>query len=269
MPEASAEVVSAPIMHGNAGKSWAGLSKAGLRAVAIILLSILAGKAALAGDIFKTDEERDRFYRSLNIQNGPLRVSIPEASAEVDLPKGMFMVTGKDAQRAYHAMQGVEDTRIVAVLVTEDFIINFTYLPDGYFRMDDWSTFDPDVMMRKLRRDAKYFNEERKRTGMSDLTPAQWEVAPRLNRELALVYWATSFKDEGTEIINIDAYRLSRYGLLGMQFIATKEIFEENPGIIAIFENNLHFKAGARYEDYRAGDKVAEKSIAALLMSSE
>lgn len=256
-------------MYGNPGKDRAAPLKAGLRAVAIILLFVLVGKAASAGDIFKTDEERDRFYQSLDIQKGPLQVSIPEASAEFDLPKGMFMVTGKDAKRTYHAMQGVEDPRVVAILVTSDFIINFIYVPDGYFRIDDWSSFDPDAMMRKLRRDAKHFNEERKRAGMSELTPVQWEVSPRLNEKLALVYWATSFKDDGTEIINIDAYRLNRYGLVGMQFIATKEVFEENPGITAIFENNLRFNAGARYEDYRAGDKVAEQSAAILLMSSE
>ena len=238
------------------------------RAGLTVLLFVLAAHPVWADAVPKSAEERQRILSRLNWQQGPKRIAIPGAAATFDLPAGMSAVTGRDAERASLLVKGVENPDVCAVIVASNFTVYVTYRADGYIRMDDWSDVDPDALMREIVRSNRDTNQATKGLGMAEFSQEYWEISPQLNRDLAIAYWAVGFTYASQEQINIDAFRLGRYGVLRALIAMSKDDYEDNPTVVRLLENNIGYDRGARHEDHQAGDKIAPYGTVKMLMDA-
>jgi len=255
-------------VRGRLGVTCAVLPRAGLRVVTLVLLLLLAGQAARAADVPKSKEERLHALQALDWQRTPGRIAIPKTSATFDMPEGIWAVTGRDAERAHLLFQGVEKPGVCAVFAASNFTIYVIYKADGYIRMDDWSDVDPDALMREIVRSNRDTNQATKGLGMAEFSQEYWEISPQLNRDLAIAYWAVGFTYASQQQINIDAFRLGRYGVLRALIAMSKDDYEDNPAVVRLLENNIGYDRGARHEDHQAGDKIAPYGTVKMLMDA-
>ena len=166
------------------------------------------------------------------------------------------------------AEQGVLLCRGMAATDSSYWFVVFEYNASGLVRDDDKSKLDQAALLRTIQRGTEAGNDERRRRGWGEIEVIGWQQAPYYDSLTHNLTWATRLRDKGSageETINHSVRLLGRGGVMNADLVADPSQAETAVAAFDSILTDYAFIPGQRYSEWRAGDKVAEYGLTALI----
>lgn len=203
--------------------------------------------------------------KKLDWKIGPSRGDISTV-ASIDVPQDSAFL-GSPASRRFLELNGNlgRDGNYIFAPSTLSWFAVFRFDPSGYVKDDE--TLDPNELLSILKKSNASGNEERKQRGLRTLTLDGWYVEPHYDVQTKRLEWATRLREEtGGITVNYTVRLLGRTGVMNAILVSSPNKLD---GDIKAFKASLAhftFNQGQSYSEFRAGDKVAEYGLAALIV---
>jgi len=141
----------------------------------------------------------------------------------------------------------------------------FNFDPSGYVKDDE--TLDPDELLSILKKNNVSGNEERERRGLQKLVLEGWYVVPHYDIQTKRLEWATKLREQSGDVtVNYTIRLLGRTGVMNAILVSSPGSLDNDIRAFKASLANFTFNSGQRYSEFRAGDKVAEYGLAALIV---
>lgn len=202
----------------------------------------------------------------LNWQAGPA-VGQLGALAEIKVPEGYVFLDGNDTRRFMEMNQNpINNTELGTLAPAEDdWFVVFEFDRSGYIKDDEGASLDADAILAAIKEGNKHGNEERRRRGWATMEIVGWEHPPRYNQQTKNLQWAVRATSQGHPVVNFNTRLLGREGVMKATLVANPN---ELAAILPAYQKLLDgygYKPGHKYAEFRAGDKVAEYGLTALV----
>jgi len=130
---------------------------------------------------------------------------------------------------------------------------------------EDRDELDADDLLGSLRESNEAGNEMRRKRGWSTMDLVGWQTPPHYDAATQNLEWGLLFHSAGGQVVNYDVRLLGRHGVMQVSLVASPEAMAAAlPEFRQMLAGHV-FNEGERYAEYRAGDKVAEYGLAALV----
>ncbi|MGA9520990.1 MAG: DUF2167 domain-containing protein [Myxococcaceae bacterium] len=203
----------------------------------------------------------------LGFKPGPMKAKVgPQADMEV--PEGFLYTDASGSKTFLEATRNIPSGREVATLFHEKdgFFIIFEFNPVGYVKDDDKDELDADAMLESLREGQREANKILERRGDSTLTVAGWHTTPHYDEASHNLEWGTLLHaSDGNSSVNYNVRLLGRRGIMEAALVADPEQMGAALPELRNVLTRFAFNQGEDYASFRAGDKVAEYGLAALV----
>ncbi|GLQ99447.1 DUF2167 domain-containing protein [Dyella mobilis] len=141
----------------------------------------------------------------------------------------------------------------------------FSYEDIGYVKDDE--KLDPDAILQSYREGTEKGNEERRARGWSELNVLGWKAKPEYDTQIKSLAWSILLQDQKTQtdVVNYNTRLLGRHGVMDVVMVTEPSRLATS---IDDFKSTLpgfQYAQGESYAEYRAGDRVAEYGLAALI----
>lgn len=200
-------------------------------------------------------------------QMGPTKVQLG-SEATLDVPAGYAFLNPDGTRRLdliMHNPSGTTDTYTFAP-DSMDWVAYFNY--DGVGYVKDNEKLDADDLLKSVKEGTEQSNEERRKNGWDTLTLMGWKTKPQYDTTFKSLTW--SFVARGdksqSDVVNYNARLLGRSGVMSAVLVADPAQLDT---AIGEFKGAIHgfaFNSGQSYTDFRAGDRVAEYGLGALIV---
>lgn len=188
--------------------------------------------------------------------------------AQVAIPQGWRFTGPQGTRDLLKLFDNMPGTRELGMLTTEGLgpWVIFQFDDCGYVKDDEKDSLDADELLKSHQEGQEAANEERKRLGMGALHVVGWAVPPRFNDQTKNLEWALRIAGEGGgETINYNTRLLGRHGVMEVELVCDPEemqsLLPQYQSIMSAFQ----YTQGNSYAEYRAGDKMAEYGLTALI----
>jgi uncharacterized membrane-anchored protein len=235
--------------------------KRNLVLVILGLLAIPLMAVAQSGD----DADVARQMQSLAWQRGPTDGSIG-GIATIKVAEGMAFLDGPNTRR-FLELNGnpPRDNRYALIGPDGTWFAIFFFEDSGYVKDDE--KLDPAELLKSLQEADKPANEERKRLGLRPLHTDGWIVAPHYDTATKRLEWGMRLRgDDGHLLVNYTIRLLGRRGVMHAILVSDPESLDREIAEFKTVLTGYDFSSGQRYAEFRAGDKVAEYGLAALVL---
>ena len=239
------------------------LARPVLAAAAVLVMLGLAWPAASQAPS-ERDSVREQM-RSLAWQRGPADAQIGKI-ATLKLVAGQAFLDGPNTRR-FLELNGnpPRDNHYTLVGGDGHWFAVFYFENSGYVKDDE--KLDAAALLKSLQEGDEPSNKERKRLGMSPLYTVGWHVPPHYDGATKRLEWGMRLRTESNDaIVNYTIRLLGRRGIVHATLVSDPEHLDRD---IAEFKTALGgyaFVPGETYAEFRAGDKVAEYGLAALVL---
>ena len=201
--------------------------------------------------------------RALNWQRGPVAGRLGGVAA-LEVAEGQAFLDGPSTRRLLE-LTGNPPRDDRYALVADQWFAIFFFEDSGYVRDDE--TLDADALLQSLRESDEHGNAERQRLGMPALHTAGWAVPPHYDADTRRLEWGVQLRGEdGHALVNYTIRLLGRRGVMHAILVSDPERLTQD---IAEFKAALAgytFVPGEKYSEFRAGDRIAEYGLAALVL---
>jgi len=227
------------------------------------LVSLVMTLPSTSGqDIPATEED------PLHWQHGPTRAQMGDL-AEVDIPAG-FQFTGKEGcQLLLQAMQNTVDGSELGIIMPQaedaDWFVVFEFSEIGYVKDDDKDKLDAAAILDSIRQGTEAGNRERRSRGWPEMKVIGWEVPPQYDPATNNLEWAIRAESEGSPILNYNMRILGRRGVMEANLVVDPEDLSEVLPTFRSLISGYRYTSGQKYAEFRAGDKIAQYGLTALV----
>jgi uncharacterized membrane-anchored protein len=133
--------------------------------------------------------------------------------------------------------------------------------------VSDNETLDGDALLASLKAGDQSSNEERKRLGMPGLHTDGWHVAPHYDLNTKRLEWGVRLRgDDGHVLVNYTIRLLGRRGVMHATLVSSPQSLDRDIKDFKTALTGYDYVAGERYAEFKAGDRVAEYGLAALVL---
>ncbi len=198
--------------------------------------------------------------------DGPA-VGLLGTQAEVKVPKGYQFMDANGTRLYMEALGNPTNGTEWGTIIPEngDWFVVFEFDQSGYVKDDEGHSLDADAILNSIRQGTEHANAERKKRGHPTMQIVGWEQKPNYNQQTHNLEWAIRGASEGKPIINYNTRLLGRSGVMAVTLVADPEtlkaVVPEYRNLLAAFS----YRSGNKYSEFRAGDKVAEYGLTALV----
>jgi len=226
----------------------------GLMSIPLLALAQAEGESDIA-----------RQLKALAWQRGPTEGKIGDL-ATIKVPAGQAFLDGPNSRR-FLELNGnpPRDNRYTLLGPEGAWFAVFFFEDSGYVKDDE--KLDPAALLKSLQESDQRANDERKRLGMRAIHTDGWVVTPHYDVATKRLEWGLRLRgDEGPPVVNYTIRLLGRRGVMHAVLVSDPEGLNRE---IAEFKAALagyDFTSGQRYAEFRAGDRVAEYGLAALVL---
>lgn len=247
----------------------ADLSSAVMRSpyFALLALSLLTTRAALAetppADVAAVGEE-DPLAQFAWQMEGQGKLG---TRATLEIPQGFRFLEAAEASRLVEAMGNLTSRKEVGLIATHDleWFVVFFFDDVGYVKDDEKDELDADDMAESMAENLQYSNEERRDRGLEELSFDGWAIPPRYNETSNRLEWAHRLRSATGVSVNYNTRVLGRHGVMRVILVTDPELLEATLPQYNSLMSGFDFTNGERYAEYRAGDKIAEYGLIALV----
>lgn len=231
----------------------------------VVLLGVLTAASPAWCQSGRDPNNAIRSISALNWQRGPTEARIGSVAA-ITVPEAQLFLDASNTRR-FLKLTGnpPRDNRYTLAADDLSWFAIFFFNDSGYVKDDE--KLDAASLLRSLKEADKSGNEERQRLGMSPLYTEGWHVPPHYDNATKRLEWGVRLRtDDGDSLINYTIRILGRRGVMHAVLVSDLESLDKD---IAVFKASLtgyDFSPGERYAEFRAGDRVAEYGLAALVL---
>jgi uncharacterized membrane-anchored protein len=232
----------------------------------VLVVLLLAGSA---GMVFGQDQQEHgerSALASLPWQVGPTTVKLGDR-ASLNVPDGYAFLGPAGSRSLNDILHNPPVNADVYTLAPKnlEWIAFFSYEDIGYVKDDE--KLDADKILQSYRDGTEEGNKERKARGWSELDIVGWSAKPEYDSQIKSLAWAILAEDEGShrQVVNYNTRLLGRHGVMDVVVVSSPDKLAAS---IDDFKSTLpgfQYAPGESYAEYRAGDRVAEYGLAALI----
>jgi uncharacterized membrane-anchored protein len=206
---------------------------------------------------------------SINWIPGPTKVEMGGGLATIEVPEG-YLFADKAETRKIMALTGNPPSDLEVGLIApadeaKTWFLVFEYEEVGYVKDDDKDEIDADAILTSIREGTEAANEERKKMGSDPIEIVGWFEKPHYDSNSHNLVWAIEGKSKEDGLVNYDVRLLGRRGYVSATLVTDpKALATDLPQVQALL-GGFSFTQGNRYAEWKAGDKVAEYGLTALV----
>lgn len=207
----------------------------------------------------------------IKLTKGPATVPLGK-TAELKLTEGYNFVGPDSLDRFFELTRNTRSGNEVGVLLSPgDWTMFFDYDEVGYVKDDEKDKLDGDKLMASMTENQDAANESRKSRGWDEMKMKGWATPPHYDEKTNNLKWAfnlTSSQDGFKEVwVNGSIRLLGRGGVMNVTLVSDAAAFKQAETEADRFlAGNFNYVAGEKYAEFKAGDKVAEYGLAALVL---
>jgi uncharacterized membrane-anchored protein len=203
-------------------------------------------------------------------QPGPTQGKLgPLATLEV--PDGFLFGDAQTAKRVLELNQNLVSGDELGVVTPagegpeDSWAVYFEFKDSGYVSDEEKEELDAGALMETLKEGNAAGNEERERRGWDRLELVGWAKEPFYDPKTNNLTWATLLRSKNGETVNWSTRLLGRGGTMNVDLvIPPDQLASALPRFESLIEG-FGYVEGHRYAEFRAGDKVAEYGLTALV----
>jgi uncharacterized membrane-anchored protein len=233
--------------------------------VFLALVCLLSGIGFAAAQQKAPENDVWTQITKLDWKFGPTQGNIGTV-ASIDVPQGSVFLGQTDTRR-FLELQGNlgADNNYTFGPRNLSWFSVFAFDPSGYVKDDE--KIDPDELLAILKQSNVASNEERKRRGLRTLVLESWHVPPHYDVQSKRLEWGTKLRDESGEIsVNYTVRLLGRSGVMSAVLVSDPASLDSDMKAFKTALAGFDFASGQKYSEFRAGDKVAEYGLTALVV---
>jgi uncharacterized membrane-anchored protein len=231
-----------------------------------LVLDLIAGLSPAAAVPQRSDEQIKQEMAGLAWQRGPVDGHIGSV-ASIKVGEGKAFLDGPNTRR-FLELNGnpPRDERYALVAPESDWFAIFFFENAGYVKDDE--KLDPAALLASLQESDKASNAERERLGMSPLHTEGWHVPPHYDLTSKRLEWGVRLRGGSGErtIVNYSIRLLGRRGVMHAILVSEPESLDRDIVEFKTALGGYEFASGERYSEFRAGDRIAEYGLAALVL---
>ena len=191
----------------------------------------------------------------------------------IDLERGIYRSSSPDASyltkadtcrygKAYFGWTGCDgiSNMVLGLSPAVDNILIGEPGSDGYVKFDDWESQDRDEEIESIWESlAEGLAYQGRQLGI-EISVDNWLVYPTLDKENAVLYYATVQTWDGEKMVNIEASKFDRHGFVEFQIIPMDNEIEsvQVKDIVDDILDGYQPRQGTDYSEFEPGDQVAE-----------
>lgn len=225
-----------------------------------VLAWLMLFPAVLAAQNSAQDE-----LRKLAWQTGPTEGRIG-TKATIKVAPGYVFLDEKNTSRFLQlAGNPPRDDHYLYAPESLNWFAVFSFDATGYVKDDE--KIDPDELLKTIKASDGPGNQERKRLGISPLYTVGWEVPPHYDTDTKRLEWGLRLKSEGERFtVNYTSRLLGRSGVMAAVLVADPETLAKDTQAFKAGLKEFSYVSGEKYSEFKAGDRVAEIGLAALVL---
>jgi len=177
--------------------------------------------------------------------------------------------TGRQGTRTLlELMQNPADGSDLGLLTTDslDWFVIFDFDDVGYVENADQEALDSDDLLDSLKEGNVYANEARAERGWPPISIVGWHTEPFYNAESKNLEWCIEGVVDGRRLVNYNTRILGRRGVMSANLLVSPEELDEVLPEIRRILTGFAFSEGQSYAEFRAGDKIAQYGLGALVV---
>lgn len=217
----------------------------------------------------------EEFLASLHFQTG--KITLPGGVATLDMPPSFRYLPPADATHLLVDGWGNPSAgKTLGMIVPADvsplskngWAVDISFDKDGHVKDDDANSIKYDELLKTMQDSTTEANEERKKSGFTEVSLIGWAEQPTYDSQTHKLYWAKNIKfaDSPENTLNYNVRVLGRDGVLVLNAISSMGQIDQIKSEMRNVTAFTDFTAGNRYADFdNKTDKVAEYGIAALV----
>lgn len=202
---------------------------------------------------------------------GPATVPVGKV-AEIKLPDGYRFIGPDSIERFYELTHNTRSgDELGVMLAPNDWMLFFSYDDIGFVKDEDKDKLDPTKLMESMTSGQDAANKARQERGWDAMKVMGWATQPHYDPQTNNLKWAinlASSRDNFKEQwINESIRLLGRGGVMNVTLVTDpanfKAVETEADKLLA---TQFAYVAGEKYAEFKAGDKVAQYGLAALVI---
>ncbi|MCW6530699.1 DUF2167 domain-containing protein [Sphingomonas sp. MMSM20] len=207
-------------------------------------------------------------------QAGPRDITL-ERQGTIHIPAGEVFIPARQANDLMASMGNSREPGRVGLILPRGekarWLVDVSWVHDGYVRDGDAKEWQPDAMLESLRAGTEKQNDERLARGIPALDITGWVEKPNYDEKTHRLIWSLAGQIRGApadqaQNINYNTYALGREGYFSLDLITDSKAIEADKIVARDLLASLDFAPGKRYEDFNnATDKVAAYGLAGLI----
>lgn len=202
-------------------------------------------------------------------QKGPCAGPLGSVAA-IKVPEG-FVFLGAEGTKTLmdlleNPVSGAELGTLAPASDDDQWLVIFEYDDTGYVKDDDKASIDADALLTSIRAGNEVGNVERRNRGWGGLTIVGWEYPPSYDDQTKNLQWAIRAKtDSGESVVNYNTRLLGRSGVMRVTLVSSPEALAATVPTLKKLLAGFDYNPGNKYGEWKAGDRVAEYGLAALV----
>jgi hypothetical protein len=209
----------------------------------------------------QADNDFQKKIAALSWVKGPTTVNI-SSNSTLKVPDGYVFLDIENTDKFLELNENIPTGQEVMIAPeTLEWTAYFGFQGDGYVKDDE--EIDPDALLSAYLKNEKLSNEERKKRGWGELHTVGWSVAPKYNKTVNRLEWATL---SDTQTANFYTKVLGRRGHTSVQLVTDNKILSTARNDLNSVLDGYSFNQGEQYSSWVPGDKVAEYGLGAMVL---
>lgn len=235
-----------------------------LALVCALVVDLLIGPSPVAAVPQRSDEQVEHEMAGLAWQRGPVDGRIGSV-ASIKVSEGKAFLDGPNTRR-FLELNGNPPRDDRYALVASEWFAIFFFENAGYVKDDE--KLEPEALLASLKESDKHANAERERLGMTPLHTDGWHVPPHYDLATKRLEWGVRLRGGSSDrtIVNYSIRLLGRRGVMHAILVSEPENLDRDITEFKAALGDYEFTSGERYSEFRAGDRVAEYGLAALVL---
>jgi uncharacterized membrane-anchored protein len=248
---------------------------------AAVVAVVLCAGSAIADPAQLTPEQQAELQKLVTLRDSltPVHgaVLLPGAKATLQLGSGYYFLNADDAKKVVTQGWGNPPDAADGVLgivfpegksfIDSSWGAVVTYNPTLYVSDKDAKTADYNKLLKDMQAGEADDNARRQKAGFGARRLIGWAQPPQYDAARHDLIWARElqFGEEPGHTLNYDVRHLGRYGVLSLNMVATMSDLPDVKPAAASLARIAEFEPGARYADFKDGDKTAGYGLAGLV----
>jgi uncharacterized membrane-anchored protein len=210
---------------------------------------------------------RQNPIEKLGWHQGPATAEL-KSRAEIKLPADYRWLDAADAGKALTLMGNRSAGRELGLIENTKagwwVVIEFDEV--GFVKDDEKDKLDADKLIASIRAGTEEANKERTKQGAPPMSILGWHVKPNFNDQTKNLEWSILGESRGNKFVNYNVRLLGRKGVTEIVLIEDHDKVDAAMPEFRKLLADFSYKGGESYAEYRAGDKIAQYGLGALVV---